>query len=585
MNYALYAGLLMGVLTFMACQEEFEELPGENEQQTITANSSTAKLVENTVSNDGSFDNIVDGSSCFNIRFPYEVEVNGFKLAIEGLEDLDIVEEIFDSLDDDEDVLDIIFPVTIILGDYTEITINGVEDLREWADECKEGGDDDDIECIDFLYPITLFTFDVNLEGTGSVTVNDDKEMRRFFAGLDDNDLISIEFPVALKLYDGSEIRVNSNAEMAAAIEGAKEACDEDDDDDYNDDDFSEERLEELLVKCPWLINEIKRNDINLTDQYFEYVMNFKEDGSVTVKDRIGNNLEGEWDTRIADNAVLLKLEFDALIDFNVEWFVYEIGEGKIKLYEDDGNKIVMASACDIFSDVPDTLREILKECDWVIKRVKNNGEHLNRLLGYEFEFQAEGVVTLSKEDTVSEGTWAITTNAEGRLVLAITMGDEPGVSFEWLLSDLKDRFLKFNIEGTAYELVLVRNCDDDDDDDGDVVYLRDLFNDTEWEIALFSENGDDTTEAYSDVTLFIDNDGSLEVKNASDEVISEGRWFVYRNTEFRLEMIIAFGAGSNFYPLANDYIIIEVDENRLELKHENDDGGYDHLVLERIMQ
>ncbi|WP_425235994.1 hypothetical protein [Ulvibacterium sp.] len=584
LNYALYASLLTFALTFSSCQTEYEELPGENEQETIMASSSTAQLVEKTVSNDGSFDNIVDGSSCFNVRFPYTVEVNGLELTINAVKDLELIEEIFDALEDDEDVLEILFPITITLGDYTEITINGEGDLREWAEKCIEGGDDDDIECIDFVYPITLFTFDINKQQTGNVAVESDMEMRRFFAGLDEEDLISIQFPVTLKLFDGTEIVVDSNAELANAIENAKEACDEDDDNDYNDDDFDEERLDFCLTQCSWLVKEVKRDGVNQTDQYFEYLMNFKEDGSVTVKDREGNNLEGTWSTRASDDGALLKMEFDVLVDFSLEWLVYEIEEHKIKLLAGEGNRIIMQQFCEEDNN-PDGLREILRECSWIIKRVKNNGDHLNRLLGFEFEFMGDGVVTLSDGDTVSEGTWAITTNNEGRLVMAITMGDEPGVSFEWLLSDMKDRYLKFNVEGTFYELVLVRNCDGEDDDDGDVSFIRELFSDTEWEIALFSENGDDTTDAYNDVTLFIGDDGSLEVRNATQEVISNGRWFLYRNTENRLELIIAFGAGSNFYPLANDYIIVEVDESRLELKHENDDDGYDQLVLERIMQ
>lgn len=548
------------------------------------ASSSTAQLVEKTVSNDGSFDNIVDGSSCFNVRFPYTVEVNGLELTIDAVEDLERIEEIFDALDDDEDILEILFPITITLGDFTEITINGEGDLREWAEQCIEGGDDDDIECIDFVYPITLFTFDINKQQTGNVTVESDMEMRRFFAGLDEEDLISIEFPVTLKLYDGSEIVVSSNAELANAIENAKEACDEDDDNDYNDDDFDEERLDFCLTQCSWLVKDVRRGGMDQTDQYFEYLMNFEEDGSVTVRDREGNNLEGTWSTRASDNGALLKLEFDVLVDFSLEWLVYEIEDHTIKLYADEGNRIIMKQLC-VEDNDPDGLREILRECSWIIKRVKNNGEHLNRLLGFEFSFMLDGTVTLSGDDTISEGTWAITTNNQGRLVMAITMGNEPGVSFEWLLSDMKDRYLKFNVEGTFYELVLIRNCEGEDDDDGDVSFIRDLFSDTEWDIALFSENGDDTTEAYADVTLFIDDDGSLEVRNANAEVISNGRWFLFRNTENRLELIIAFGAGSNFYQLANDYIIMEVDENRLDLKHENDDNGYDELVLERIMQ
>ena len=111
--------------------------------------------------------------------------------------------------------------------------------------------------------------------------------------------------------------------------------------------------------------------------------MNFSVVGGVTVKDRMGNNLMGAWSTRITDHGVLINLEFDVLVDFNLEWFVYEIGEGKIKLYAEGGNRIIMHSVCDLFNTDPNTLREILKECSWVIKKVKNQGEEIHILLVY----------------------------------------------------------------------------------------------------------------------------------------------------------------------------------------------------------
>ncbi len=388
-NYLMYAGLLVIGLNLISCQDEFEELPNGDEQETIMASSSTAKLLEHTSSNDGSYDNIVDGASCFAVQFPYSVNVNGLDLTIDSVEDLHLIEGIFDEFEVDEDILDIIFPITITLGDYTEIVINSKDDLRAIAEECQEGGDDDDIECIDFVYPITLYTFDINEQQTGSVVVENDEQMRRFFAGLDDNDLISIDFPVTLKLFDGTTIVVDSNAEMANAIENAKDACDEDDDNDYNDDDFTKDRLDSYLVECPWLIHEVERDNLSQTDQYFEYLMNFSENGGVEVKDRQGNVLMGTWSTRISDHGVLLKLEFDVLVDFTLEWFVYDIGEGKIKLYSEGGNRIIMKRLCDAVNDDPNTLREILKECSWIIKKVKNNGVEIDRLLGWEFNFEA----------------------------------------------------------------------------------------------------------------------------------------------------------------------------------------------------
>ena len=54
-NYAFYASLLIIGLTFTSCQDEFEKLPEEEAQQeAFAANSTTAKLIENTSSNDGS---------------------------------------------------------------------------------------------------------------------------------------------------------------------------------------------------------------------------------------------------------------------------------------------------------------------------------------------------------------------------------------------------------------------------------------------------------------------------------------------------------------------------------------------------
>ncbi|MGB5554585.1 MAG: hypothetical protein WBM83_08020 [Flavobacteriaceae bacterium] len=579
---SLYVGLLAAVMVFTSCQKEDHHVtePDENEAA-ISANSATAKLMERTVSNDGSYDNIVDGASCFDIRFPYTVQVNGLEITLNSEDDLHLIEEIFDAVESDDDLLDIIFPVTLIMADYTEVTINGEADLRELAAKCQEGGIDDDIECIDVVYPITIFTLDTSAVQTGSVVVQSDKELRRFFAGLGENDLISIQFPFVFLMYDVTEVRVNSNAELVAAIEKAIDACDEDDDDDYNDDDFTKDRLDTLLVECPWLIRDIMRDNLVQTEQYFEYVMNFTEDGAVHVIDRAGNNISGTWNTRVTDYRVLLKLEFDVLVDFNLDWFVYEITKDKIKLHEKEENWVIMQKACDILNEDPTTLREVLRECDWIIKKVKVDGDEIKRLLGFEFSFEAENVVTLSDGDVIGEGNWEITANEQGRLVMAIVMGNEPGLSFEWPLSDLRNDRLKFEVPGTGYELILERNCDNDESDD-DVVFIRGLFVDSLWKVAHFSINNDPIDQAYSYDDFEFRQDASIVVTNPNGVTVEIGRWRVYRNSDDKLELIIAFEAESNYYLLANDHTIVEVDENRIELRHTNDEGGMDILVFEK---
>jgi len=588
----IYAVLLAMAFTFTACQEEFEPLPDpDQEQQILKANSATASLIEGTVSNDGSFDNIVDGASCFDIKFPYTVSVNGITITIENEDGLHVIEEIFDQFEDDVDELDIFFPITITLADYAEVVIESFDQLRDLAEECIEGGDDDDIECIDFVYPITLFTFDLNEQQTGSVTVENDYQLRRFFAGLDDDDLVSIDFPITLVKFDGTEVHINSNEELVAAIDMAKELCDEDDDDDYNDDDFTEERLKALLVECPWFVKEIERDAVSLTDQYFEYLFNFYESGEVVVKDREGNILNGEWDVRVTNHHVKLVMAFDILVDFTLEWYVYEISPGKIKLFASDHDLIIMESACDIINDDPDTLREILKECVWIIKKVKNQGEEIDRLLGWEFQFLPEGVVHLTNGDMVSVGSWEITMNAQGRLVMALSFGSEPAITFEWPLSDLRHDRLKFSIEEIDYELVLQRVCDDTNTD-GDLVEIRSIMANGPWIVAQYKDDGVDETEQFTGSTFEFLPDHLVAITTSPTGPTYMGLWRVIRNSDGVIKVYLNFGDDVSPYgELTDDWKLVEISPNRIELRDIDDDNynpagtadGLDVLVFERI--
>lgn len=583
LNYVMYSSLLIIALSFIACQEEFEEPFAEESQEAITANSVAAELLERTVSHDGSFDNIIDGSSCFGISFPYTVNVNGLDITIDSKEDLQLVEEIFDALEDDTDILNIIFPITITLADFTEVTINDVEDLREIAKDCIEGGDDDDIECIDFVYPIKFFTFDSNNERTGEIIVNSDKEFRRFFAELGENGLVSIDYPVTLKKSDGTEVVVNSNAELVATIEAAKETCDEDDDDDFNDDDFSEERFDFCLTECSWIVTEVKRDGTDQTGQYDQYLMTFSEDGSVNVKDREGNNLEGTWSSSVTDEGAKLTLEFDTLVDFSLEWMVYEIGDHRIKLFSGDGNRIIMKQNCvDDDDNNPDTLREVLKECSWIIKKVKLSGEEVDRLLGYEFQFMPEGIVTLSNGETTSEGTWEITENAQGRLVMAIVMGNEQDVSFEWKLSDLRNDRLKFEVED--FELVLLRECDDNNADN-DIPEIRNFLSGGDWIVAMYSDMGTDETQNYGGYSLSFSPENRVVVSEGTDAIFS-GLWRLLRDDDEGLKLYLNLENGGDFNlfdEFTDDWKIVSVTQDRIELKDINDDdGSITTLVFEK---
>ena len=573
--------LLIGALSFTACQEEFEEVNTSDAQgESFMASSNTAVLIEKTAQRDGSFDNIVDGSSCFALNFPYTVNVNGLDITIDSIEDLRLIEEIFDEFDEDVDVLEIFFPITITKADHTEIVINNKEELVELARECIEGGDDDDIECIDFVYPVTFYTFDVNNQQTGQVTVNSDRELKYFLDELEDDDIISIDFPITLIKFDGTEVRVENNAQLAAALEIAKDECDEDDDNDYNDDDFTLERLEHVLVECPWVVLSVERDGVNQSDQYEAYLMNFFESGEVTVKDREGNVLNGTWEVSMMDHYAALNLSFDVLVDFNLQWKVYELEEGKIKLFSGDGNRIVMRSICDGVDTDPTTLREILRECAWIIKKVKNQGVEIDRLIGWEFEFQAENVVTLSNGVSTINGTWEVGANAQGILSLMINMPEDSAISFEWPLRELLQNRLRFEIESIDYELTLLRACPSTND--GDVTEISSFLMAGDWMVAQYKDSGIDETMDYEGMDFSFQADHQLTVSTNMDP-LKTGIWRVIRDNDGKLKVYLNLGDDNDaLSEFTDDWDLYSVTESRIELWDESGDGSVDILVFER---
>lgn len=214
-------------------------------------------------------------------------------------------------------------------------------------------------------------------------------------------------------------------------------------------------------------------------------------------------------------------------------------------------------------------------------QKVKVDGEEIRRLLGYEFKFMPEGVVTLSNGDLTSNGTWEITMNAQGRLVMAIVMGQEPGVSFEWPLSDLRDDRLKFEIPGTDYELILQRVCNDNNED-GDVMEIRNIMMGGAWQVASYTENGEDMTQYYSGYSFDFSANHHISVTLGQTGPSFPGYWRVLRNYEQKLKVYLNFGDDGELAELTDDWDFVSISPNRIELKDISGDGSYDILVFEK---
>ncbi len=567
------------LLLFSSCQDEETDITPQEESEALAAESELTGLLFSTSIMDGSSDNIIDNASCTSVKLPITVKVNGLEIIIDSEEDFDVIEAIFDQFEDDEDELEIIFPITIILSDHEEIVLNNRDELEELIEECQEENEeDDDIECIDFQYPISFSVFNTDFQIIDVVTIENDRQLYRFLKRVKNKEVIaSLNFPITLKYADGTTVDVNNNQELARTIKEARDLCDEDDDNDYGDDDFTKERLDEYLKKCPWVVYEFKRNNQDNTAQYKEYALNFKENDTVTMRARGGDVLTGTWSTRVTERGALLKLEFDTLADFTLEWIVYDIEEGKIKLYEAGGNRIIMKRNCDVVINTitKERVKNYLKECLWRVDSIRiNNISKRIDYIGTPLKFYDDDVVKLRVEGELIEGTYDIGLR-DDKITLKIDLEGRPDLKLIWVINFLEPGLIKLTNENS--KLILRRHCPDEDED---IDYISDVLSNGEWVVASYLDQGVNETENYNDYVVGFNENGRLFAEGDGNNYI--GSWLAYRNNGLYLGLNFRT-QNEPFSELRHRWKIVEITPNRIELKDYNSNGEIERiLVLEK---
>lgn len=332
--------LLVGLLISITSCSTDDGLNDDRTAATITANSRVALLMSKTTTNDGSADNIIDSANCLSVELPVTVTVNGTTIIIDDEDGYQDIEDIIDLFDDDVDSVVISYPITVILADYSTITVNSDAELAVLTANCADENDiDDDIECIDFQYPITASVFDANNVLVNTVTINNDNDMYNFIDDLDETASVTINFPISVILADGTTQTINNVQELENAIEIAEDSCDEDDDYDYDDDDCdtcTTGDLDSIFATClQFEVDDLKLNDTDFEDNYVGYIFTFNNDGTITVVENT-NTWNGTWSASGTANDIDVIININGLPDFNNTWNLHEIeqelGETEVEL-------------------------------------------------------------------------------------------------------------------------------------------------------------------------------------------------------------------------------------------------------------
>ncbi len=417
--------LLLGTLiTFTSCRTEDLEIIDPPIGETLNSSSALASLLNRTALKDGSLDNILDNANCLSVQLPITATVNGTQLTINDEDGYEDIEDIFEDFDDDDDVIVISYPITVIRSDYSTQTVNSDMELAGLAATCNgENEIDDDIECIDFQYPINASVFNANNELATTIVINNDNDMYDFIDDLDEFVAVTINFPITVLLADGTPISIASIQDLQREIENAEDTCDEDDDNDYNDDDCDNcttNQLETFFADCSeWKVGDFERNDNGLEEQYSNYTFSFAADGTFTATEN-GTEQTGSWAASGSGNNIDVVINIPGLPDFNGTWNLGEIEEetdevGIEFFIGDDELSFYSGCGATTGNNSGDNLSDTLTTANsiWTISSHIDEGvDETAEFTGYQFTFETSGAVTALNNGNSTSGTWSSQNNA-----------------------------------------------------------------------------------------------------------------------------------------------------------------------------
>lgn len=417
-KFKLFVPLIaFNFLFLFGCQKEIDQKIEAPLEEVFTQESLVAELVQRTALRDGSSDNIIDGSSCTSIVLPITVNVNGLDITLDSKEDFITVENILDKFDDDDDIMNILFPVTVILADHSELVLQDESDLEDLIDQCIEGGADDDIECVDFKFPLNISVFDSENQVSNVITITDDKKLHDFIHDLDENDIAGFNFPVTVVLSDGAEMIISNNDELEDILKNAVDDCDEDDDNDHDEDDVDDTDLVNVLIDGDWAITYFF-DDKDETSDFAGYVFTFLESGMVQTK-KGENVVEGSWYSNGDDGELELELDFgehEPLDELQDDWDMIEFDGTIIKLKDISGGDGTIEyltferPSGDSSGGEQSSVSEFLVVGKWIVANYDDSGENNTAIYnGFQLDFMADGKVTATKSEDVLNGTWSVT--------------------------------------------------------------------------------------------------------------------------------------------------------------------------------
>ncbi|WNH13341.1 hypothetical protein [Thalassobellus suaedae] len=341
----LTAILLTSIFSFTSCQDEIDSENGQN-PNTNSAQSPTANNLERSSMHDGSFDDFLDGMSCSSILLPVTATINNTEITIINESQYNLVLNILGEFTNDNDSIEFQFPLSVMLNNYTEVQITNQIEYDELMNACEqaEQNADDAINCLDINFPITILTYSLNFEQTGSIIIESKQQLYTYMNNFGNDELFAINYPITASLAGQSNtvVEISSDMDLQTKITQCLS-----NDDAMKEAEENAQNLEDILVEGTFKIESFINASINSANDYADYTIDFANDLSCKAENIVNttaNNIEGTY-TVASELEVFLSLTFSGNTAFellNQTWEVTSYSENSISMQSTTNTAITL---------------------------------------------------------------------------------------------------------------------------------------------------------------------------------------------------------------------------------------------------
>lgn len=320
----LYSVSILSVLFFNSCQEE-ENTIVQDTTQNLNVASPTSKFLARAAQNNTSVDNVMDGTSVFRVKLPVSINLNNVDLTVSTEADYTTVADLKNASNADDDVVTYVYPITVSLRNFEEITVNNLTQLNTII---TQNEDLSDISCVTIIYPITINEYDSANQIADILTITSDSQLINYLINLNSGVFYSINYPISVINPNNQTVVINSNTELRDIIESAIGQCGSNS---GSTDDFID-----VLTNGTWRISYYHEGDDDETIVYNGYVFTFNTDNTITIT-KNSATFNGTWLFYEEDGVDILEIDFedDPLDDLDDDWELLEFSSTLIQLKEE----------------------------------------------------------------------------------------------------------------------------------------------------------------------------------------------------------------------------------------------------------